>query len=138
MIAINTLQSLASRYLPDASPAKDVLYVPMLDARRMEVYCAAYDKDLNEVLPTHARIIDAESFAEVEGSQKLLLFGNGALKCEGVIARAGTAFVHHIHCSAAGMAALAHASFLRQDFVDTGWFEPYYLKDFAGTKPGKK
>lgn len=112
----------------------EVFFCSMLDARRMEVYCAVYDKDLNEVKPTTAEIISGNSFAELLKDNSLIFFGDGAAKCKVTLTHSNAFFIDDIFPSAAYMAELSEEAFNKKQFEDVAYFEPYYLKDFVGVK----
>lgn len=139
LIAINTLESLAFHFV---EVQKDLpnhfLVAPMIDARRMEVYTAVFNENLEDVIPTQARIIDGQSFAEELNTAPVYFIGNGAAKCEGVILHPNARFVRGIVCSASGMRKSALKAFRSSAFEDVAYFEPFYLKDFVGTTPRKK
>lgn len=137
LLAIPTLQSLAAQFAETVRLEENDLCLPMLDARRMEVYCAGYNHLLHEERATEAKIIDAQSFAEELNSGTVYFFGNGAVKCETTITHPNARFVANIHCSAKGMHRLAVEAFAQKQFEDVAYFEPYYLKDFVGTTPKK-
>ena len=136
MIAINTLQSLANGYLTK-NPTFSGLICPMIDARRMEVYCALFDNQLAEILPTQAKIIDEHSFYEELQQNEIVFIGNGAEKCNGKFEYSshfsGTKFEFGYVCNASFISSLAQAAFDQKDFQDVAYFEPFYLKDFVGT-----
>jgi tRNA threonylcarbamoyladenosine biosynthesis protein TsaB len=128
LIAIPTLQSMAliaSRQIdgPD-------LFCPMIDARRMEVYTALFDINNTEIKKTEALIVDEGSFNEEIKSKNICFFGDGAEKCREVLEPKGMIFLEGIKPDANGMALLAHAKFLENNFEDLAYFEPFYLKDF--------
>jgi tRNA threonylcarbamoyladenosine biosynthesis protein TsaB len=110
------------------------LYVPMIDARRMEVFCQVFDSAGSPVTQPEALIIDEESFAEYR-SREVYIFGTGAEKC-----REALPWAHFldVNPSARGMIALANRAFERGESEDTAYFEPFYLKDFIITTPKKK
>lgn len=137
LIAINTLHGMALQF-KDIFDATTLL-CPMIDARRMEVFCAIYDNDLNVIAPTQAKIIDENAFSEILESQKIVFFGDGAMKCHAVLKHQPNAIVlpKIILPSAKNIGFLAQQSFKNQDFEDLITFEPYYLKDFVGTVPRK-
>jgi tRNA threonylcarbamoyladenosine biosynthesis protein TsaB len=113
----------------------DIL-IPMLDARRMEVYSQIFDTQLNTVRAIQAEIIDENSFAEYT-QQQVFLFGDGALKCAETLNRDNIQIVADIHPSARYMIGFAHEKFLAQQFEDVAYFEPFYLKDFVAGPPKK-
>ncbi|MBP5637339.1 MAG: tRNA (adenosine(37)-N6)-threonylcarbamoyltransferase complex dimerization subunit type 1 TsaB [Bacteroidales bacterium] len=112
--------------------------VPLIDARRMEVYTAVYDgtgKRLTEVAP---RIIDSQSFASEIGSSATVLFiGDAADKCREPLDREGARFLQTFP-KASAMAPLATAAYEKKQFEDVAYFEPFYLKDFIATVSRKK
>ncbi len=134
LLAVNTLEAMAEALRPfNDQPA---LLCPMLDARRMEVYCAIYDAALNVLQATEAKIIDEQSFQDLLEKQVILFFGDGAQKCESVLAhQANARFIKPFYPSATSVGRLAFARFQAQKFEDLAYFEPFYLKDFiAKTK----
>lgn len=132
LIAINTLQSLANGFWQD-NPIYSGLVCPMIDARRMEVYCALFNQTLHEVLPTQAKIIDEQSFAEHLSQSKITYIGNGAAKCQNTIISTNAHLENHFRCNASYLSKLAQEAFNKNNFEDVAYFEPYYLKDFVGT-----
>ncbi len=140
LIAVNTLQALAfgtsQEYSPD--PNMQVLFCPMIDARRMEVYCALFDKNNREVRETKAEIIEPDSFKTYLKSNKVLFFGDGAAKCKDVIKHPNAVFPENIFASAATMVGITLEKFKNQEFEDVAYFEPFYLKDFIAGIPKVK
>lgn len=127
LIALDTLQILAAQ-LNVASG----LIVPMLDARRMEVYSAVFDANHEKVRSTQAEIITAESFADYH--QKIYFIGDCAAKCQPVLTRNNFEFIDTIvYPSANEMSALGYEKYKKNDTVDVAYVEPYYLKDFMIT-----
>lgn len=132
LIAVDTLELLARKITVDSG-----LIVPLIDARRMEVYTTVFNTDYNKLTETTADIITEESFAEYTGP--LHLVGDGAAKCVGVLPEAK--IVYHqdaLYPSAAEMGALSYAKYKISDTVDVAYFEPFYLKDFIALKPKAK
>ena len=142
MMAIDTLHAMAygmKERLGDQLQANDLL-IPMIDARRMEVYASVFDAKLNKMEDTAALIIDENSFGELvaEGRQ-IWLFGDGAPKLKAVFAnRPEIHIVEGFNPSAAFMASLADQQLKTGKFVDVAYFEPFYLKDFVAAKPHVK
>jgi tRNA threonylcarbamoyladenosine biosynthesis protein TsaB len=132
MIAINTLQSLANGYLTNNLDYKGLI-CPMIDARRMEVYCALFNNQLAEILPTQAKIIDEHSFYEELQQNEIVFIGNGAEKCNGKFETQNPKFEIGFVCNASFLSSLAQAAFDKKEFEDLAYFEPFYLKDFVGT-----
>jgi tRNA threonylcarbamoyladenosine biosynthesis protein TsaB len=132
LIAINTLQSLANGFW-QKNPNYSGLVCSMIDARRMEVYCALFNQTLHEVLPTQAKIIDEESFIEQLIQNQITFIGNGAAKCQNTITSVQAKFDISVRCNASYLSHLAQEAFNQNTFEDVAYFEPYYLKDFIGT-----
>ncbi|MGZ4055491.1 MAG: tRNA (adenosine(37)-N6)-threonylcarbamoyltransferase complex dimerization subunit type 1 TsaB [Bacteroidia bacterium] len=155
LIAINTLKHLSDG-LPShfssrmsgsppnvsnlSSAISDLPFLscPMIDARRMEVYCAVYDSAGNEIRPTTAEIIDEHSFSDLFEKNRIFFFGDGAAKCKDVLSKNKNAFfVDDIFPSAKDMIRLSEKAYFEKQFEDVAYFEPFYLKDFvAGKKKG--
>jgi tRNA threonylcarbamoyladenosine biosynthesis protein TsaB len=130
LIGINTLQHMALQ-LSSTGEYSDALFCPMIDARRMEVYCAIYDSNNVEMKETAAEIITADSFATYLENKQVLFFGDGSAKCRDFLgSQAHATFIADIVPSAASMISLAEAKYLKKDFENTAYFEPFYLKDF--------
>ncbi|WP_418264783.1 tRNA (adenosine(37)-N6)-threonylcarbamoyltransferase complex dimerization subunit type 1 TsaB [Flavobacterium faecale] len=131
LIAVDTLKSLASEVKVDKG-----IIIPMLDARRMEVYSAIFSADLQQLRETQAEIITEESYAEIQ--EPVYFVGDCALKCKPVLNKANFSFLEaYFYPSAKGMGALSFEKFQNKDFVDVAYFEPFYLKDFMVTTAKK-
>jgi tRNA threonylcarbamoyladenosine biosynthesis protein TsaB len=136
LIAVGSLQSLAMLAIArQLLPAPDACIIPMIDARRMEVYTAQFSSAGERLSPIEAKIIDAAGFADILEKQPVLFIGDGAEKCKDVIIHPHAYFVP-LQASASGMILPALSAFVQQQFVDTAYFEPFYLKDFV-IKPAK-
>lgn len=137
LLSVNTLEALALQV--SGFFADDSLFCPMLDARRMEVYCAVFDRALQYVEPTQAKIIDTESFAELLSTRKVVFFGDGAAKCRAVLeAYENAVFLPiDLYPSAKTVGQLAAGLFENRQFEEVETFEPYYLKEFMTTVPKK-
>jgi tRNA threonylcarbamoyladenosine biosynthesis protein TsaB len=109
----------------------------MLDARRMEVYCAVFDNQANMLQETEAKIIDETSFADLLSANEIYFLGNGAAKCKSMITHPNARFLDDVLSSAKGMVHAAFEAFQSKHFENTAYFEPFYLKDFVGTTPKK-
>ena len=118
--------------LPD-----DALLCPMLDARRMEVYSALYDRSLKTVREVRADIVEADTYKEWLDQRPVYFFGNGAMKCQGTITHPNARFIDGIEPLAKWMQPLAERRFLNEQFEDVAYFVPFYLKDFVAIKPKK-
>ena len=128
MIAIDTLQLLAKQI-----QIEDGIIIPMIDARRMEVFTAFYDKNHNQIRNTQAEIIDETSYKEI--TEKIHLVGDGTEKFKNTLT--DDKFIFHsdvVFPSANEMSQLSYDKYQKSDFVDVAYFEPYYLKDFVLSK----
>ncbi len=137
LIAINTLEAMSSGFLSNCfSVNQQTLFCPMIDARRMEVYCSIFDYQNNNILPTVAKIIDTDSFADLFEQYVVYFFGDGAAKCEDILGVNLNARVFDdFNNSSSHLTILAFEKYKQNAFEDIAYFEPYYLKDFI---PGKK
>lgn len=136
LIAVSTLQAMALGAAGKAGPVGDTLFCPMIDARRMEVYSALYDAGNEKVRDVRAEIVDENFLGDIFAGRKVLFFGDGAQKCrEVLINRTELHFLEAIVPSASHMATIAHQAYLRSEFADTAYFEPFYLKEFIPGKP---
>lgn len=116
------------------------LLIPMIDARRMEVYTQVYDMQLRALTEVRAEIIDQDSFKQYASQgREMILLGDGATKCYDTLHQVNPRVkVAKIYGSAAGMVSLAQDKFISGDFVDLAYWEPTYLKDFMITTTRKK
>lgn len=137
LIAVNSLYAIASVGKENIAAHHDY-YIPMIDARRMEVYNAVYDNQLNTLRETMAEIIDADSFSSFLQEGTLAIFGDGAAKCREILTHANITIYDDIYPSVSGLKQPAFENFSNQDFVDVAYFEPFYLKDFVAGKPRVK
>jgi tRNA threonylcarbamoyladenosine biosynthesis protein TsaB len=129
LISIDTLQSMA--YAIAQIKNEDALYCPMLDARRMEVYCAVYDKSLETISPVNALVVDEKSIEIFNLNKTIYFFGDGMPKVKQLLQNNNKAlFIDDIFPSAKNMAALAFTKFSKKTFEDVAYFEPFYLKEF--------
>ncbi len=132
LICLPTLQVLASAV--DATAGS--LLLPLLDARRMEVYAAVYSSTLAEVSPQEAHILTPESY---QGYSTLVAFGNGSAKWQESCTHPAITFLNGpLLPEAKYMGKLAHDAFLNQKFENLVTKEPDYLKEYMGTKPKLK
>ena len=142
LIAVGTLDILVSGASEDPSspsaPQDDNSFiVPMIDARRMEVYTAVYRADGQRLTPVEAQIVGADSFAEYLAQGPVLFVGDGAVKCQGVIAHPNARFQEAAPL-ARHMIPLAQKAFDEGRFEDLAYYEPFYLKDFVATVSRKQ
>ena len=111
--------------------------VPMVDARRMEVYTAIFTPDGRQLTETRPVIVDADSFADILAEGPVLFIGDGAVKCRAAIP-SQNAFFAEAFPTAMALAPLAEAAYQEKRFEDVAYFEPFYLKDFVATVSRKK
>jgi tRNA threonylcarbamoyladenosine biosynthesis protein TsaB len=139
LLSVNTLHAMTEQIRPFFSAPAPRLFCPMIDARRMEVYCALYDAQGQEVNSTAAEVIDEQSFADWLANYQLLFFGDGATKCRPALENHPNAvFLDElIRPSARTVGKLATGKFRAGDFEDVATFEPFYLKEFRTTQPKK-
>ena len=138
LLATHTLDAMARGFVQQHPErmAPDVLLMPMIDARRMEVYTAAYGPDLNRVADVAAQIIDGESFVQQTDRRKIVLFGSGADKFVELFAgNEAVTVITGFKNSAAHLVELADAAYRAEQFEDIAYFEPFYLKEFVATTP---
>ena len=139
LISAGTLDSLVAGALADGLvPEGCSRIIPLLDARRMEVYTATFSADGQRLTDTAPVVVDEASFKEeLSSGGKVLFIGDGASKCSGVITSPDAVFIPTVP-KAAYMAPLAEKAFDEKRFEDTAYFEPFYLKDFIATVSRKK
>lgn len=131
LIAIDTLQALASQVT-----ISNGLIIPMIDARRMEVYSAVFSPNLEQKREVLAEIITENSFENLQ--ETLYFVGDCAEKCKSVLTKENYIFLDEIvYPSAKEMSFLSFEKFKKSDTVDVAYFEPYYLKNFMITTPKK-
>lgn len=143
LIAVDTLKVLTLSVINSLPNGEGrggaLLFCPMIDARRMEVYTALYNSKLEMVEPISAKIMDESSFVKVLEEHKVVFFGDGAEKCKTLLNQhANAIFVDGVEPSAKYVNQLAVEKFNKQQFENVAYFEPYYLKEFLATTPKKK
>ena len=116
---------------------EDALLCPMIDARRMEVYAAVYDRSLKAQRAISADIIDENSYAGFLAEHPVYFFGNGAEKCRSKLTHPNAHFIENINPLAKWMFPLAEKEMARENFKDVAYFEPFYLKEFVTSVPKK-
>jgi tRNA threonylcarbamoyladenosine biosynthesis protein TsaB len=126
----NTAQS-------NKSESGDVIYCPMLDARRMEVYYCLFDRNGNRLNDITAEIIGENSFSGIPLEKQMIFFGDGAMKCKGIMKRENSLFYPEFEISSEFMRCPAYDAFTKKLFEDIAYFEPFYLKDFITTTQKK-
>jgi len=144
LIAVNTLQSMALGILSHPAIAsfrnldlQNTWFAPMIDARRMEVYTAFFTRENKAMTKSSAIIVSAGTFNDVLDERKVVFFGDGAIKCKPHLRHPNALFIDTFTPSAQHMVPLAWKAYKEKSFVDTAYFEPYYLKDFIATVPKK-
>jgi tRNA threonylcarbamoyladenosine biosynthesis protein TsaB len=133
LISIDTLLALSHSINVDNG-----VIVPMLDARRMEVYAAVFDSGHNQIRKVQAEIIDEASFSEYLSLGTVYFLGDGAQKCQEIITHKNAVFILDKFPSYRQMAALSYQKYVRQEIEDVAYFEPFYLKDFVVIAEKKK
>ena len=138
LISVPTLELLCVPILLTHDEMEDnALLCPMIDARRMEVYSAIYDRSLKQVREVGADIIDEHSYQEYLDRGPVWFFGNGAEKCKEVINHPNAHFIPNIKPDAEWMMPLAEKRMACEQFEDTAYYVPFYLKDFVAKMPKK-
>jgi len=132
LIAVDTLGAMALKAATTTIIEDDkALFCPMIDARRMEVYCALFDSSTNCITPVEAKIINENSFENELEHSPVYFFGDGASKCKVALKNHSNAlFIDDYLMSADAIVPIAHKKFADNQFEDLSYFEPFYLKDF--------
>lgn len=130
LIAINSLDSMVEQFVNQGFE----LIIPLIDARRMEVYTAFFDGTSGDMIKeTEAKILDENSFSEL-ADKKVLFIGDGAKKAQEILNLPNAEFKSDIYPSAKGLIKKSVEKFDQKEFENTAYFEPFYLKDFQGIK----
>lgn len=136
LITIDTLKILSIAVLKTVND--NAILVPMMDARRMEVYCSAYDLLLNEILPVQALVLNEESAKIFELKQPIYFFGDGMPKAKELLQHLPQVhFIENIMASAKNIIELAFEKYCAKDFTEVAYSEPNYLKEFFFTTAKK-
>ena len=130
LIAVSTLESLSHQV-----KIENGFIIPMLDARRMEVYSAIFNESHKQVRETQAQILEENSFNDYLEKGKIYFIGNGVEKTKTLISHKNAVYIEDKLPSANDLSALAYKKYKAGDFEDVAYFEPYYLKDFIALKP---
>lgn len=125
LISIATLNVLASQI-----KGNDAYIVPMLDARRMEVYSAVFNTEGKQIRDTLAEVLSETSFSEYLKSGQVVFIGSGVEKFQKIIEHDNAVFIENAQPSSKEMAVFAASKYKIGDIEDVAYFEPYYLKDF--------
>lgn len=137
LIGIPTPQIMCVPVLLNNDLPDDALLCPMIDARRMEVYAAIYDRSLKTCREIGADIIDENSYKEFLDEHPVYFFGNGAAKCRDKITHPNAHFIDDVYPLAKWMFPLAEKAVAVEDYKDVAYFEPFYLKEFVASTPKK-
>lgn len=137
LLALPTLKVMCVPVLLGQELPDDALLCPMIDARRMEVYAAVYDRALNVVRDIASVVVDENAFLDLLDKHPVYFFGNGAGKCDGVIEHPNAHFIEGVKPLAKHMMPLAERAHAMEEFQDVAYFEPFYLKDFVAIKSNK-
>lgn len=132
LLSMGTLDILVASCRSGSCEESPRFIVPMIDARRMEVYTAVYSSEGERLTPVEAKIVGPDSFAEYLQEGPVLFVGDGALKCKDVIGHPNARFLE-AHPLARHMAEGARKAFEEGKFENLAYFEPFYLKDFVAT-----
>lgn len=125
LISVDTLELLARKIT-----ITEGIIVPMIDARRMEVFCAFFDSKYNKTRETKAEIIDETSYQDI--SETMHLIGDGAMKFKDILTDAKFQYYPEIEFPSANeMAQVSFQKFQKNQLEDVAYFEPFYLKDFV-------
>ena len=144
LIAINTLEAMANGVITKVNTNElniddfeNAILVPMIDARRMEVYSAFLNSKGEIIREVKAEIIDENSYRDILAKQKMIFFGDGSEKITDTIKHENAIFIENANPSSRSMAVLSEDAFIKEEFKDIAYFEPFYLKDFVATIPKK-
>ena len=137
LIAIPTLELMSVPVLLREEIEDDALLCPMIDARRMEVYAAVYDRALHPLRPVQADIVEADTYISFLEAHPMYFFGNGAAKCKEILQHPNAHFIEGIEPLAKWMFPLAEKRIALEQFEDVAYFVPFYLKDFVAKMPKK-
>ena len=132
LISVSTLEALAHQVKADSG-----LIIPMLDARRLEVYSAIFDTQFNSIRAIEAQVLDETSFQSYLSENKVYFIGDGVAKTKALLDNNNAVFIENKLPSADQMSALSFNKYKKSDTEDVAYFEPYYLKDFVAIKSKK-
>lgn len=135
LIGISTLQLMAVSVMFKHDIEPDALFVPMIDARRMEVFTSVMDMTLDYKMQPSPLVLDENSYAEWLNDNKVYFFGNGSGKFKEIMSHPNAEFIDDVYPLAVDMMALADRDYMQKNFLDIAYSTPEYLKDFQATKP---
>ena len=137
LLAVPTLEVMCVPILLNHEIEEDALLCPMIDARRMEVYSAIYNRALKEQRETRADVVDADTYREYLNRRPVYFFGNGAAKCMETINHPTARLIEGIEPLAKYMFPLAERKWVQEEYEDLAYYVPFYLKDFVAKMPKK-
>ena len=137
LLAVPTLEVMCVPVLLNHEIEEDALLCPMIDARRMEVYSAIYNRALKEQRETRADVVDADTYREFLDRRPVYFFGNGAAKCMETINHPNARLIEGIEPLAKYMFPLAERKWVQEEYEDLAYYVPFYLKDFVAKMPKK-
>jgi tRNA threonylcarbamoyladenosine biosynthesis protein TsaB len=137
VMAVSTLESIAqgAKMLWSGTSTETMQIIPMIDARRMEVFTTRYDFDMRSLEEISSKIVDENTFAELLSKEKVLFCGNGMPKCKEILSAFPNAKFMDAPISAKNMLPAALRKWQKQEFEDVAYFEPFYLKEYVAAKP---
>ncbi|MCM1093975.1 MAG: tRNA (adenosine(37)-N6)-threonylcarbamoyltransferase complex dimerization subunit type 1 TsaB [Lachnospiraceae bacterium] len=139
LIGVSTLEIMTVAVMFSDFFDENVMFAPMIDARRMEVYTAVYDYAMNPLKAPSPLILDENSYMEYLDKGPVIFFGNGSDKARELLqAHSNANFITEIHPLASNMMALSERAFMRKEFLDLAYSTPEYLKEFQATAPKSK
>ncbi len=139
LITVPTLEILAVKAMFRSMEwTGDEILVPMIDARRMEVYTAAYDFALNKIIQPQPLILDDTSYSELPTDRKIIFIGSGTTKAKDVVKHPGAEWIDGLEPHARDMTALSEKFFRENRFADVAYSTPEYLKEFQASTPKNK
>lgn len=137
LLSVPTLEVMAVPVLLNHEIEDDALLCPMIDARRMEVYSAIYDRALKQQREIRADVVDGNTYREFLDQHPVYFFGNGAAKCMETINHPNAHLIKGIEPLAKYMFPLAERKWVQEEFEDVAYYVPFYLKDFVAKMPKK-
>ncbi|MBR4926491.1 MAG: tRNA (adenosine(37)-N6)-threonylcarbamoyltransferase complex dimerization subunit type 1 TsaB [Prevotella sp.] len=137
LLSVPTLEVMAVPVLLNHEIEDDALLCPMIDARRMEVYSAIYDRALKQQREIRADVVDGDTYREFLDQHPVYFFGNGAAKCMETINHPNAHLIKGIEPLAKYMFPLAERKWVQEEFEDVAYYVPFYLKDFVAKMPKK-
>ena len=137
LLAVPTLEVMCVPVLLNHEIEEDALLCPRIDARRMEVYSAIYNRALKEQRETRADVVDADTYREYLDRRPVYFFGNGAAKCMETINHPNARLIEGIEPLAKYMFPLAERKWVQEEYEDLAYYVPFYLKDFVAKMPKK-